>query len=238
MFFITIHIVSLSSCFVFPVVIVLLKLDPLYHILVIFLPPADEWSLYLVVPIILLRIFVLAVYAYEYSRFFILHIFVFASIIFTTSTCLRKVIRNFMMPETITLKSYIRLCIVMKASDYFIRHANAHLMVFYQIFIISMYWLVIKCWNILPIYITLAFCMIAVGTSVASVLIIPCTVEICTASEKFLIYKKARNHTFNRNSRKYFNFLKWSSQQMLIVRFGDQFIFNERTLINYLNVSM
>ncbi len=85
---------------------------------------------------------------------------------------------------------------------------------------------------------TAAFGIIGVFTLFIVITIIPRAVEISDTSEKFLKYKTATNHTFNRSSRKYYYFLKWGSKQMLPMRFGTYFVISVETPINYLEVLM
>lgn len=178
----------------------------------------------------------MTILGYESSRFSILYLFVFQSLTVTTSTCLRKIIRNTWMTETKTLQLYNMLRVSLKSSDFYTQYIYFYLLVLLQIFITLSMWVVIKGWNILPIYITLVFGLAAKSTLVTIPLIMPPAVEICETSEKFVKLKKLMYHTFKRGSIKYHCFLKWRSQRMLPIRFGTYFIMNARTPIRYFKV--
>lgn len=225
-------------CFLYPVITVLTNLDPLFYVLNFFLPPEKETCLALIVATLFLRLFVSAIGTYEFLRFNTLHFFVILSILQTTLACLRSVTENSFLKERLTFKLYTILRIIMKTADYFSRHVVAHLLLFCQISIVSMLWLVLKCWHILPIFITSMFGLTAVSALYVIILNIHCAVEISHSSDKFVQCKKALNHTFNRESGKHYSFLKWSSQRMLPIRFGTQFVIGAKTPISYFEVLM
>ncbi len=238
LFLIFIHIAFFSSCLLYPVVSVFVKLDPFYYIFEFFLPPPNERCLVLICGTIFIRFVLSAVGAYEFLRFSTLHLFVYLSIFLTILTCLRNVIKMLRVGETTTLKLYIMLSIIMKTVDYFIRHVIAHLLFFCQILLVSTWWLVFKCYFIMPVIMTSVFGIAAVGTLIIIIPIISIAVEISNTSQQFVNHKKAMSHTFNRRSRKYYYYLKWNSQRILPMRFGTQFIIGVNTPISYLDVLM
>lgn len=236
LFHLGVHFVMLSSCFVLPIVGVLSNSDPFGHIFDLFGERQSE-SLKLV--IFIARFLLMIACLYEFSRYGTLICFVFFSIVFTISTCLRKVIRDFMAPDEVSFKLYNHLCIVIRQTEYFTSHLFAVLLVISQILMVSLWWFLVKCWNLITIYITMLFGVVAMGTLFTTVIIIvPYAVEISEASKKFLETKKAKHHTFNRRSKKYYCFCKWSSRQMLPMRFGSRFVMSVKTPINFLNVLM
>ncbi len=235
---IAVHLVLLSICFIMPIVGTLAELDPFYFIFEFALPSIYERSLLSIFVTYFIRLFICSIGIYEFARFISLHIFVCVCIVFTISNCLRKLFRNSKSQEGSVLRLYIQLRIVMKTIDYFLRHVVILLFVCAQLLIVSIWWLILKCWNILPIYMTLVFLMVAFNvTSTVSVLL-PRSVEISDSSAKFIAIKKAEHHSFNGRSKTYYYFLKWSAQRMLPMRFGTQFTLSKKTPISYIDVLM
>ncbi len=149
-FLVSTHLQQLAICALLPVVTVFANIDPLYLILQMFLPPANQCNLILVVATFVVRFFMLTIFTYECSRFSTIHFIVFLSIIFTMNNCLRTVIRNLLMPQTVSLKFYNQLSIIVKAFDQYTRCTFGCIFCIWQVIIVSTWWLVLKCSNILP----------------------------------------------------------------------------------------
>lgn len=236
LFLITMHLLlSIIGPFV-PIVGIVWNLDPFYHAFDLVLPSKYERSLTFVLTIPLLRLFLGWVCVYEFSRFTCILLILLISTSLTMVTCLRQLVRQSSRTEWSTLQLYTQLRIVLKIGDYFIHFFLLFLLVCVQFILTTIWWLVLKCWDLLPIFITVIAIYAAVLATVAVSSILSMGVEICSTSQKFILHKKAVNHTFNKHNDKRYIFLKWASQRMLPIRFGSQFTFSKSTPIGYLEV--
>lgn len=109
-------------------------------------------------------------------------------------------------------------------------------MIFAQVVITATMWMVVRCNEILPVYLTGLACLILAVKTVAAVVIFPFVGDISKTSQKFVLYIRAMYHTFNRNKRKFYHYLKSKSQRLLPIRFGVEFTLNQYSVKNYYDV--
>ncbi len=219
-----------------PIVVISCNLDPFYYVFELFLPDSHNRTLFLIATLILIRFFLGIVCVFECTRFLSIILFIHLSIALTMLTCLRQLIRQPSRWERRTLKLYTQLRIILKIGDYFIRYVLLFALTCPQFIITTLWWLVLKCWHLLPVPITLLAFQGAVVTTLAVTILLPRQIEICSSSEKFVKRKTALHHTFNKYNKNRYYFLRWKSQRILPIRFGVQFTLNKSTPIGYLNV--
>lgn len=136
--------------------------------------------------------------SYECSRFYYQHIFMSISIICAIGNCVQKLIRNFGISETTTFKLYNHLIVTPKAANYFTRHTLLYTLLVYQIILVSMWLLLLKCWSLLPSFMTVAFAVAGCSWRFGKIFIRPFAMEKSHASKTFMEQNRTENHTFNR----------------------------------------
>ncbi len=99
-------------------------------------------------------------------------------------------------------------------------------------------WVVIKCWNILPLPKTLDALNGMFMTGFIVVIFLNMAREIGETSQKFLDHKKEVSGTVGMCTKNRYYFLQWNAQKSLSVRFGIQFILNMDTPFKYFEVLM
>lgn len=219
-----------------PLIVVFANMDPFYYVFEIFLPSPYYRSISAVLGTILVRIFLSILGTFEYCRFATFHLFLVISGACAMITCLKQLTNPFRKSEQSILNIYTRLRIILKVLDDFLRHVVMLLMICTQVVVTGLWWIVIKCSGVLPLSIYIMACLVALISACVVVILLPRGVEISDASEKFVEFKKASYHTYNKFNHKRYFYLQWKSQRMLPIRFGVQFIVNKDTPINYLNV--
>lgn len=223
---------------VFPIVGVMSELDPFYSVFELILPSRYERSIPVIVVVPIIRLFFSFICVFEFVRFISTLIFLCITVIFTIVTCLRQLMLESSYPEVCLIHLYTQLQIILKTGDYFIRYVLMLLMVSAQVLIVTMWWTILKCWHQLPIYFTFVCGVVTSFTTLTVMILLPRGVEISNASQKFIENQKAIHHTFDRNNKNRYYFLRWYSQRMLPIRFGVQFTLSEDIPNNYLSVLM
>ncbi len=238
LFLITVNLAVFPVPLLFPIFATfrLAQLDPWYYIIEMFGPSAYERSLSLIFTILLIRIFLGMVCAFEFARFASLLLFIMLFFIFTLINCIKQLIRQPYLPRNITLRRYIQLRILMKAGDYFSRQIAVYCVLCTQLITITMWWTVLKCWSTLPSYITLCFLLVALFAPIGVLTVFPGIVAIYKTSKKLVEVKIANYHSFNRYHQNRYYYLKWYSQRVLAFRFGSQLTFNQDTFRDYFEV--
>lgn len=223
---------------ILPLFLICLELDPFCFIFEIFLPSKYQRNLYIIIVFPFVRLFLGFLCVFEFCRFVALILFISLCLAFTLVNCFRELVKvskrntfNFCI-----LKMYIQLQIIMKTMDYFIRHVLVLLLFCAQVLIVTMSWVVFKCWNQIPFIVSFAFGLAAIFSSVGVAVLLPLAVELCETSRIFVGQCKAENHTFDRHSRRYHQYLKWKSQHILPVRFGVRFTLSKASFLNYFEV--
>ncbi len=219
-----------------PIIGVVLNLDPFYHVFELILPSVYNRSFTVILTVPLIRLFVSWVCSVEFVRFIDILLFVFIAIALTLVTCLRQLVKQSGNAEWRTLKLYTQLRIVLKIGDFFIRHVLFLFLTCSQFIITTLWWFVLKCSHLLPIALTIFAFQAAVASTISVMILLPKQIEICTSSQSFVAGKIAQNHTFCKENRKRYFYLRWKSEFMLPVRFGVEFTFSRDTPIGYFNV--
>lgn len=230
------HLPMITLLPIGPIIVVFADIDPFYYVLEILLPSAYDRSISQILGTIFLRVFLSTLGAFEYCRFSSFHLFFAISGACAMITCLKQLTNPFRKSEQSVLSIYTQLRIILKVLDDFLRHVVMLLMICTQVVATSLWWIVIKCYGVLPLSVYMMACIVALINTFVVVILLPRGVEISDSSEKFVEYKKASNHTYNKFNPKRYFYLQWKSQRMLPIRFGVQFIVNKHTPINYLNV--
>ncbi len=225
---------------ILPVFVILWEIDPFYFVFEICLPSIYERELILIVTIPLVRFCLGFLCVFEFCRFVSNILFVFTCVAFTALNCLKELTKGTCSQkvETTVLKLYTEQLIWTKSIDYFIRYVVVQFLITAQVLIVTMIWMVLKCWDLLPGIISFAFGLAAGFSTVAIVTILPVAVEICESSRKFVKQKAAVYHTFNRRGRNCYFYLRWKSQTLLAIRFGVQFTLSKKSFLNYFEVLM
>ncbi len=100
---------------------------------------------------------------------------------------------------------------VLLIGDYFVRHVAILYLLFTQIVITAISWIIVKCNHILPINLTFVADLIRIFITTALVIILPHVVKICEISQKFVLQRRAVYYTVNRHKTTYYYFIKWKS---------------------------
>ncbi len=236
LFFVVTHISLFSITIFMPCIGVPLNLDPFYHVFELILPSPYDRSITVILTVPLIRLFLALVCVFEFARFFTIFLFVCISMALTLVTCLRQLVKQSAMSECKTLKLYTQLRVVLKIGDYVIRYVLLFFLTGSQFYITTLWWLVLKCWHLLPGVLTMLAFQAVVGSTFAVVILLPRQIEVCTSSKNLVARKIAQNHTFCKDSRNRYLYLRWKSEYMLPVRFGGQFTLSRDTPMGYLNV--
>lgn len=223
---------------ILPLLGILCNLDPSYYVLELILPSPFSRNLSIIILTYLLRLFLTILWVFEFQRFATIFLFLTISCAHTMARCTKEITSPSQNSERSILRYYTILRLFIISSDDFLRNAVALMLICGQVFITITWWIVLKCWTILPTYITLIFFLSAVALVALFTILLPQVVQIYETSLKFIIFKRSTYHTYNRYSKNYYYFLKWRSQCMLSIRFGVQFTVNKDTPINYLAVLM
>ncbi len=238
MFLVALNLTCFAAGVFFPIIAVFAELDPFYFIFELILLSPYERSISMIMNSFLARLFLVQFCVVEVWRFAFVIMFVLMCIASTLATCLENITQKV---ETIENNKYsfnTQLRIVLKTTDFFLRHVIVFSMICVEHTFPTVLWLLLKCWNILPAYVTFVFYLIINVIIAATLLILPLSVKIGDISEIFVLSKTASNHTFNRSNKKYYYYLKWKSLQKLPIRFGVQFILTRQTLNNYFSLLM
>lgn len=86
----------------------------------------------------------------------------------------------------------------MKTGDYCIRHIAALLMFCGQVFIPTLAWTVIKCFLLLPMYLSRCFSRSLALAMTTVIALLTRAVEIGDSIHKFIVEQQAMPHLFNR----------------------------------------
>lgn len=171
-------------------------------------------------------------------RFFSILLFTLLSTTCTIKACVRYLVKESKLLERFTLHFYTQLQVLFKESEYYTRRLLFIAILSSQGGITTTWWMVIKCWNILPIFMVFATLLAAIISTLVMGLLLPHGVEICDRSEKFVSNKTSSNHTFNKYSKNRYNYLKWKSQRMLAIHVGTQFTLSKSTPIQFFEILM
>lgn len=223
--------------FVTPVLI-LMELDPFYHVFEIVLASPYERNMTTILSILLLRFFLVTISILELARFCAAFLIAVIVLAFTFTKCLQQLVHTPQINERVLLNYYIHLRIVLKIADFFLRHFVALLLIFAQVLITVSVWMVLKCRHVLPIAIIFVAYFTIVVATIALLVLLPCAVKITESSQKFVMHKLSLHHTFNRHHRDYYYFVKWRSQRLLPIRCGEQFILSQDSELNYYQILM
>lgn len=239
MFVFGLQLMVVSVVYFGPLLAILLQLDPYYYVFELILPSPYDRSVALILTIYFARLLIGYIWFFEFLRFNSILVFVAVCCEHTMLTILKQLTtQSKIFPERLLLHIYSQLSIVMNTGDYFLRNTLLIFISYSQVLIIITMWMVIRCWRLLPPYLTFLFGIGAIVTAIGVMLLIPQGVEICEYSHTFVTDKRDAFHSFNKANRNYYYFLKWKSQRMLPVKFGTQFTLNKDLPINYLDVLM
>ncbi len=147
-FLIGVNLALLAIVSFLPIIMIVLNLDPFYFIFEQILPEPYDGSVFRIILIPLVRIFMAIICIFEFLRYLSVILLVFVSISVTLVTCFRKLVQDANILERRTLVLYIQLRVILKTVDYIIRYVVVLLMTLVQVIIVSMSWFVLKCWHI------------------------------------------------------------------------------------------
>lgn len=236
LFIFSIHLPIIPVLPVVSFVAVFGNIDPFYYVLELILPSPYYRSIFLIIASIAIRISLTLMATYEFCRFACFHLFLAISGACAMITCLKQLANPFCKTEQSILGIYTKLRIILKITDNFLHHVVMLFIVCSQVVVTCLWWIVIKCYNILPVTVNLMLWMLTLISTLIVIILLPRAVEISDSSEKFVEFKKAMHHTYNKANKHRYYFLQWKSQRMLPIRFGTQFVINKDTPINYFNV--
>lgn len=225
-----------SAALFLPVTVVLLELDPYYHIFELFLPSRYKQGIIVIFVVFWIRLIIFTIRLAEFLRFNCMILFLTLSLTFTLTTCLKKVISQETFTERTTLKLYTQLRLIMLMSETIIHLVLPLAMIFVQILITVTKWFVLTCRYILPFYLTYLAILLLVVTILVSVMTLNLGVQISEGSQRFILQKRALYFSFNRNKAKYYYFSRWRSERWLPVRFYLQLNLNQESVMNYYEV--
>lgn len=153
---IVMHVASIFLIPLVPVVGVIVKIDPFYHVLKLTQLSLIQNDIVCIATIMttLLRIFLCAVSVFEFLRFITQLVFLALCVSYTTITCLRELNSNCLRSENSTLRLYVILSVVFKSGEYFIRNILVMLLACSHIIMIASWWAILNCWNKLSILVS------------------------------------------------------------------------------------
>lgn len=152
------------------------------------------------------------------------------------NTCIKHLVNYSHCYEEFPTRLYCQLGIVLKTSEHFFSNNSVVLVASSQIITVTMWWTVLKCWNVIPSVLTFTFLWAGIFCPFGVLMIMFQKVEIFTTSKKFIEYKRSKYHTFSKYNKNRYFFLHWNSQRILAKRLKEQLTFNQTTLRKYVSV--
>lgn len=220
----------------FPLLIVLLELDPFNHVFELILPSPYERNLQVIVIVPLIRILLCTVCYFEYVRFGFLLIFFSLCSACTALNYLNKLTFQNRSFQNVTLRLYNQLRIILKVSEYFLCNVVLLLMFCSQVLLTSIWWICIVCWEFLPGLVSFSVFLLAFLCTSILILLLPRAVEISDVSEQLVKTKKAMYHTYHKLGKSRCQYLQWLAQQILPIRCSFLFLVNKNTPMDYYTV--
>jgi len=95
-------------------------------------------------------------------------------------------------------------------------------------------WLTLKCWNVIPLFISLACVLFSLYAVIVESLLITALANVEEESLVLLVRKQNRYYCRNFKSRHlYLPYIKWKAQQPISIPCGNLFIFQKSTVSTY-----
>lgn len=216
---------------------IVFELDPFCSVFEFILPSAYERDVSTIWLILLIRIVLSLICAFEFCRFATINSLVGLCALYTMLACLKQIIKlSHKSLERTLLKLYTLIGVTVKIAEQFNRCALSLILTIFQFLLTTIWWMVFKCWDPFPLPFSLGLGIYAGILTLGVAFILPRVVLVSEISKEFVVRKTSQYQTFNRRNIKYCNFCRWRAQKMLAFRFGIQFRLNKDTPVIYLDI--